>query len=731
MDYLAGSIDSIVYYSPDNGYTVCRFSLEGGEAITVVGNFPPLSPGEMLKISGKWEINPRFGKQFHVDNYIPVLPSSAKGVEKFLSSGMISGIGPVLAKRIIQRFGERTMDVLSNEPERLCEVEGIAEKKLREVKRSWVEHEDIRELIIFLQEHNVSSALAAKLYKQYGKRAFHIIKTNPYQACHDIWGIGFKTADSMALKLGMDPGSSERIKAYIHYLLEKCSENGHVFAKKSELLKTCCKDLGIGEQGFLTAMASLKMKKLVITEKLDQDSAVYLPFFHEAEEEVASSLYDLVSFPSKRPLFDVEKAVRQVETKSHIDFTYEQKRAIKDSLFKKILVITGGPGTGKTTIVRAIVSIFKMWDKKIILAAPTGRAAKRLSESTGREAKTIHRTLEYLSKTGKFRRNEAHPLEGDVLLIDEFSMVDLPLMFHLLKAVPRYMRLILVGDKDQLPSVGPGALLKDIIDSGVFDVLVLTKIFRQERHSLIVRNAHRINQGKPIIRPKKGDEDSDFYFIYSEDEQKVFKWIMDMCAHRIPKKLGLPPLSTQIQVISPMYRGLVGVDNLNKELQKRLNPGSEGLKFGKKEIRIRDKVMQIRNNYEKEVFNGDIGRVRDIDKKRYSVLVDFDGKEVLYSREEVNEIVNAYAISVHKSQGSEYQAVVMPLLTQHYIMLQRNLFYTALTRAKRLSCVIGSYKAMYIAIKNNKPIQRNCLLKKKLINLRNQERWNREAEEPS
>jgi len=729
MDYLAGSIDSIVYYSPDNGYTVCRFSLEGGEAITVVGNFPPLSPGEMLKLSGKWEINPRFGKQFHVDNYIPVLPSSAIGVEKFLSSGMISGVGPVLAKRIIQRFGESTMDVLSDEPEKLCEVEGIAEKKLREIKRSWVEHEDIRELIIFLQEHNVSSTLAAKLYKQYGKRAFHIIKINPYQACYDIWGIGFKTADSMALKLGMDPGSSERIKAYIHYLLEKCSENGHVYAKKSELLKACCEDLEIEEQDFLKAMASLEKQKLVVTEKLDQDRAVYLPFFHEAEEEVASSLYGLVSFPSKRPLFDIEKAVKQVETKSHITFTYEQKRAIKDSLFKKILVITGGPGTGKTTIVRAIVLIFRMWDKKIILAAPTGRAAKRLSESTGRAAKTIHRTLEYLSKTGKFRRNEAYPLEGDVLLIDEFSMVDLPLMYHLLKAVPRHMRLILVGDKDQLPSVGPGALLKDIIDSGVFDVLVLSKIFRQEKHSLIVRNAHRINQGKSIIRPGKGDEDSDFYFIYNEDEQKVFTLIMNMCADRIPKKLGLPPLSTQIQVISPMYRGLVGVDHLNEELQKLLNPGSEGLKFGKREIRIRDKVMQIRNNYEKEVFNGDIGRVKDIDKKTYSVLVDFDGKEVLYSREEVNEIVNAYAISVHKSQGSEYLAVVMPLLTQHYIMLQRNLFYTALTRAKR--CIIGSYKAMYIAIKNNKPIKRNGLLKKKLMNLKNQERWNRKAEEPS
>jgi len=727
MEYLKGSIDSIVYYNPNNGYTVCRFSLEEAETITVVGHFPPLSSGEMLKISGKWEINPRFGKQFHVDNYIPVLPSSVKGVEKFLSSGMISGVGPVIAQRIIQRFGEKTMEVLSDYPDKLREVEGIAEKKLEQIKESWIQHEDIRELIIFLQEHNVSTTLAAKLYKEYGKRAFHIIKTNPYQVSHDIWGIGFKTADSMALKLGMESNSPERIKAYIHYLLEKSSENGHVFERRSELLKSCGKDLQIEKDDFLNALVSLEKQKLVVIEEIDQDCAVYLPFFHEAEEEVAHSLKRLISYPVLKPSLNLEKEIKQIENESRIDFTYEQKRAIKQCLSKKILVITGGPGTGKTTIVQAIVRIFKMWQKKIILAAPTGRAAKRLSESTGKHAKTIHRTLEYLSKTGKFRRNEDQPLEGDVLLIDEFSMVDLPLMYHLLKAVPHHMRLILVGDKDQLPSVGPGTLLKDIIDSGIVEVAVLDKIFRQEKHSLIVRNAHRVKQGKPIIKPEQGDEESDFYFIYNKDEQKVFQLIMNMCAYNIPDKLGLHPLSTQIQVISPMYRGVVGVDHLNHELQKLLNPGKEGLKFGKREIRVWDKVMQIRNNYEKEVFNGDIGRVKDIDKNTYSVLVDFDGKEVLYSRDEINEIVNAYAISVHKSQGSEYQAVVMPLLTQHYIMLQRNLFYTALSRAKKLSCIIGSYKAMYIAIKNNKPIQRNGLLKKRLIKLQNSETWNRKA----
>ncbi|MEE9502637.1 MAG: AAA family ATPase, partial [Candidatus Aminicenantaceae bacterium] len=377
----------------------------------------------------------------------------------------------------------------------------------------------------------------------------------------------------------------------------------------------------------------------------------------------------------------------------------------------------GGPGTGKTTIIKAVVDIFRHWGRTVLLSAPTGRAAKRLSEATHKEAKTIHRTLEYTPKVGNFRRNENHPLKGDSLIIDEFSMVDLPLMHYLLKAVPPSMRLVLVGDKDQLPSVGPGNLLRDIIDSGAVEVVRLNQIFRQEKDSLIVSNAHRINQGKKLIYPEKGDRDSDFYFIAQEDEHKVFNMIMNLCSDNIPKKLGLDPLSPQIQVISPMYRGIIGVDNLNVELQKRLNPSHEGLKTGNREIRIKDKMMQVRNNYDKEVFNGDIGTVVEIDKRAYQVAVDFEGKVVIYQREEMNEITHAYAISVHKSQGSEYQAVVIPLMTQHFIMLQRNLFYTALTRAKRLSCIVGSYKALYIAIKNDKPVKRNCHLKQKLIEI--------------
>lgn len=717
MDYLVGTIESIVFYSPDSGYTVCRFSLEDGQTITIIGNFPPLSPGEMLKVKGAWELNPRFGQQLRIDNFLPILPSTEKGVEKFLSSGLIMGIGPVLSKRIIRHFGAQTMEMLSKNPGRLREVEGIGSVKLKEIKKSWHEHEDIRELIIFLQEHAISTTLATKIYQQYGDKSFYVLKTNPYQACHDIWGIGFKTADQIALKLGISPDSPERVKAYIYYLLEKANEQGHVFSFRKDLEKDCCRDLELEQQQFIDSLDRLEKQKLVIMEDVGGDQAVYIPFFHLAEEEVVHSLHNLAVFPCLTPKFDIEKALNKVEGDMHVSFSSQQKLAVRESLQKKILVITGGPGTGKTTIVKAIVDVYRHWGRKVLLTAPTGRAAKRLSEATGKEAKTIHRTLEYIPRLSGFRRDEKHPLMGDALLIDEFSMVDLPLMYHLLKAVPKWMRLILVGDKDQLPSVGPGTLLRDIIESGIVEVVVLDHIFRQEKDSLIVSNAHCINQGKSIIRPQKGDKDSDFYFLHYEDEQDVFRMLINLCLNRIPQKLNLNPLSPQIQVISPMYRGLLGVDNLNKELQKQLNPGQDGLKFGNREIRIKDKVMQIKNNYDKDIYNGDIGLVSDIDRRAYRVIVNFEGREILYSREDMNELVLAFAISVHKSQGSEYQAVVIPLMTQHYIMLQRNLFYTALTRAKKMSCVIGSYKALHIAIKNDKPIKRNCLLRQKLIQL--------------
>lgn len=718
MEYIEGTIEQIIYYSPDTGYTVCRFALDTGESFTIVGAFPPLSAGEILRISGKWEINPKFGKQLKVDNFVPVLPSSIKGIEKFLSSGLIKGIGPVLAGRIIHKFGIGTIDIISKNPEKLREVEGIGNHKLKEIKKSWTEHQKISDLIIFLQEHNISTNLAMKIYRQYGDESYRILKTNPYQACHDIWGIGFKTADQMALKLGISPSAPERIKAFIRYLLEKDIEQGHVFSNKEDVETICIKELNVEKEKVGEAIEALIKAKLIVSESVNSQTGLYLPFFHQAEEEVVRLMHGLASFPSLTPPIpsrNVDEAVSAAEEEIGISFSSQQKLAIKESLLRKILVITGGPGTGKTTIVKAVVDVFEKWGRRVLLSAPTGRAAKRLSEATEREAKTIHRALEYNPKTGDFRRNERRPLSGEALIIDEFSMVDLPLMYSLLKAVPPYMRLILVGDKDQLPSVGPGNLLRDIIDSQKVEVVRLDEIFRQEKDSLIVLNAHRVNQGLSLVYPPRGDKNSDFYFIHHEDEQKAFNTIMSLCSYRIPRRFNIPPLSPEIQVISPMYRGIVGVDNLNAQLQKRLNSYGKGLRLGTREIRVHDKVMQIRNNYEKEVFNGDIGIVVYVDNSTYRAGVDFDGRVVFYDKEELSEITLAYAVSVHKSQGNEFQAVVMPLLPQHYIMLQRNLFYTALTRAKKLSVIVGSYRALHIAIKNDKPVNRNCLVKEKLM----------------
>jgi len=714
MEFLEGTIEQILFYNPENGYTVFKFSIEEREQAIVVGSFPPMSPGERLKVNGRWEDNPKFGPQFKADGFVPVLPSGAKGIEKFLSCGLIKGIGPVLAKRIVKKFGEQTLEILSRNPDRMKDVEGVGAVKLKEIKKSWAEHEDIRDLIIFLQEHNVSTSLATKIYRHYGQKSYQILKTNPYQLCLEIWGIGFKTADQIAIKLGMDPLSPERIKAFILYLLEKDNDQGHIFSFAGNLETRCREELDVGQEKFRPALEELKKKKLVVGESLADGEAIYLPFFYQAQEVVVRSIHKLARAPFLSPAFDIDQVIGDVEKGLRLEFSAQQKRAIRESFQKKILIITGGPGTGKTTIIKAVTAVFDKWGSKVLLAAPTGRAAKRLAETTGKEAKTIHRTLEFNPKLGIFRRNEKHPLAGDAIIIDEFSMVDLALMYSLIKAIPPSMRLIIVGDKDQLPALGPGTLLRDLIESQQVSVVRLDEIFRQERDSLIVTNAHRINQGQTILYPARDDKNSDFYFIHQEDEQKVFQTILKLCSFGIPQKLALNPLSPQIQVISPMYKGFVGVDRLNAELQRKLNPSQEGLKIGTREIRVHDKVMQIRNNYEKDVFNGDIGSVVHIDRSRYRLIVHFDGRPVIYDKDEIEDITLAYAVSVHKSQGSEYQAVVMPLLTQHFIMLQRNLFYTALTRAKKLSIIIGSYKALYIAIKNDKPVNRNSLLREKL-----------------
>lgn len=714
LEEILGTIDQVVYYNPENGYSVYRFLLEDETLMTVVGNFPPLSPGEVLRLTGQWEENARYGLQFHALSFVPVLPSTVRGVERYLASGLVHGIGPVLARRIVRRFGLQTIEVIASHPERLLEVEGIGPVKLQEIVRSWQSNQRLRDLVIFLQEHGITTSLATRVYRHYGDQAFSVLRSNPYQLCLDVWGIGFRTADQMAMKLGVDPGSLERIGAFVLYYLEKESEKGHVFSYRSEVTAAAVKELGVTEARAEEGIENLGRAGRVVLEETESGEAVYLPRLYRAEELIARRMVKLGSTPFLLPNLDIEGAIKEIEAELGLVFSSQQREAINQSLQEKILVITGGPGTGKTTLIRAIAQLYSRWGKRVLLAAPTGRAAKRLSEATGREAKTIHRLLEYNPKEERFRRHEHFPLTGEALVVDEFSMVDALLMESLLRAVPQGMRLILVGDKDQLPSVGPGNLLRDLIESQRIKVVKLNEIFRQARNSLIVQNAHRVQQGLPLIYPRRGQVEADFLFLPQEEEEKVFELVLEMACQRLPERLGVAASSPFLQVITPMYRGRCGVDSLNRELQKRLNPQGQGLRIGQHEFRVGDKIMQIRNNYEKEVFNGDLGVVVDIEPANWRLTADFDGRPVSYEKDELAEITLAYSISVHKSQGNEYQGVVMPLLIQHYIMLQRNLFYTALTRARKICVVIGSFRALHIAIKNDSPIRRNCRLKEKL-----------------
>ena len=718
MSTIHGLLEKISYHNEENDFVVAKLrEKEKKELTTIIGNLSGINPGESLKLTGKWVHNKRFGEQFQVESFEVTVPATLHGIQKYLASGLIKGVGPIMSERIVEKFGLDTLEVIEKTPEKLSGVEGIGPKRISMIRKAWEEQKEIKEIMIFLQGHGVSAAYSAKIYKQYGDQSIEIVRENPYRLARDIYGIGFITADKIAQNLGIDRNSLIRAKAGLIYVLNQLTEEGHVYYPENQLIHKAKEILNVDEEIIIQAVRELSKEKELFLEDLDPDGnlrAAFLAPFYVAETGVAQRLINLKESPSNIRPIHPEKAIEWVQQKLNIELAQKQEEAVLLAATSKVLIITGGPGTGKTTLITAVLRIFQQLKLRILLAAPTGRAAKRMNEATGWEAKTIHRLLEYSPHKGGFKKDEGDPLEADVVIIDETSMVDTLLMSHLLKAIPSHAHLILVGDVDQLPSVGPGNVLKDIIRSGRFTVVTLFEIFRQAQESMIVVNAHRVNQGQfPVLKEIDKPEKTDFQFIQEEDPEKILENILDLCSERIPRHFGFHPLR-DIQVLAPMHKGTIGVANLNIELQKRLNPGQSGITHGAWNFRLGDKVMQIVNNYDKDVFNGDIGWISKIDPEEREVAIEFDGRGVPYDYSDLDEIVLAYAVSVHKSQGSEYPVVILPVVTQHYMLLQRNLIYTGITRAKKLVIMIGTKKALAIAIRNNKPQRRYTLLSERL-----------------
>ncbi|MBI4619847.1 MAG: ATP-dependent RecD-like DNA helicase [Desulfobacterales bacterium] len=719
---LQGQIERITYNNEENGFTIAKVKVYGHrDLVTVVGNLLAPTPGEVIKMRGEWANHPKYGKQFKVVYYKSLVPASVYGIEKYLGSGLIKGIGPIIAKRIVNEFGEQTLDVIENDIEKLAQVEGIGKKRIQMVKKAWAEQKEIREVMLFLQTHGVSSGYATKIFKHYGNKSVQILKDNPYRLATDIFGIGFLTADRIAEKLGFPKDSELRAEAGILYILHQLADDGHTCYPYEKLIDKCQEILQIDQEVIIRAFSTVTADKRVVIEDLNEgieeikenNKAVYLTKFHFAETGIASRLKTLIHTPKSIRQIDSDKAIQWVQSQLAITLAERQVEAVKCAVKDKVIIITGGPGTGKTTIINAIIKIFAKIGVNMMLAAPTGRAAKRMSDATGHEAKTIHRMLEYSIKKGGFQKNEQNPLPCDLLIVDEASMIDTILMHHLLKATPSMSTFIVVGDVNQLPSVGAGNVLKDIIASGTVPVVELNEIFRQAKESLIIVNAHKINNGSlPSLKPSE-QELNDFYFIEQEDPEEVLKIILELAKERIPNRFGLDAID-DIQVLTPMHKGIVGAENLNVELQKALNPAEDSVTWGGRNFRINDKVMQIKNNYERGVFNGDMGRIAKIDPDVQEVIITFDGMDVVYDYTDLDEIVLAYAVSVHKSQGSEYSAIVIPILIQHYVLLQRNLIYTGVTRGRKLVVMVGTRKALAIGVRNNKTQNRYTYLKRRL-----------------
>ena len=698
-------VERITYQNPENGYSVLKVKVKGyNDLVTLVGNLLEVPVGSVLLCRGEWKVDKRYGSQFVAATWEETMPATVYGIEKYLGSGLVKGIGPRFARAIVQRFGTETIDIIETEIERLYEVPNIGRKRVAKIRESWEKQKDIKNVMLFLQGYGVSTAYAAKIYREYGKESIDKVRENPYRLADDIWGIGFKTADGIAAKMGYEKEDPRRCRSGILYTLGQLSDEGHVYAGEEQLVKTAGQLLEAGETAIRDTLAGMLQAEDLILDK----EAIYLPPFYHAECGTSRRLRDLAE-STGRSLFDGLFDPSSLTAETGIEYDEVQLAAIRQAVTSKVMVLTGGPGTGKTTTTQGIIAALKKAGLRVLLAAPTGRAAKRMSEATGMEAKTIHRLLEYNPQDG-YKRNDENPLEGDALIVDECSMIDILLMNNLLKAVPVGMRLVFVGDIDQLPSVGAGNVLRDIIDSQRIPVVRLVRIFRQAQKSRIVMNAHTINQGR--FPDTSNGRDTDFFFMREDDPERAAETIVRLVKERLPRAYRESP--DRIQVLTPMQRGVVGAANLNLLLQQALNPSGPSLNRGGYTYRQGDRVMQQRNNYDKDVFNGDLGYIREVDTEERTLKVDFDGKWVEYDVTELDELTLAYATTIHKAQGSEYPIVVMPVLMTHFVMLQRNLIYTGITRAKKICVLLGAAKALAYAVRNVSVLKRNTRLKERL-----------------
>lgn len=710
MEHLRCVVERITYQNENNGYTVLKCAVKDySDLVTVVGAMPDTHVGSVLSLEGMWKVDARYGRQFSVEKFEETLPATVYGIEKYLGSGLVKGVGPKFAKKIVETFGKETLNVIEDTPEELLKIPGIGKVRVDRITTSWQEQKEIKNIMLFLQSHEVSTSHATKIFKTYGSESIAIVKENPYRLADDIWGIGFKTADSIAQKMGIDKGKFVRLRSGIFYTLNKLAEAGHCYATREQLISKAGELLEVEEPELEITLDEMLRTNDVIRDQAEEQEAIYLPPYYFAESGCARRLIRLMEADAAKRE-DPERILSKVADASKITYDETQWLAVKTAISSKVMVLTGGPGTGKTTTTLGIISAYQQAGCKIILAAPTGRAAKRMSEAAGMEAKTIHRLLEYKPPEG-YQKNEEHPLEGDVLILDECSMIDIMLMYNLLKALPEQMSLILIGDTDQLPSVGAGNVLRDIIASQRVPVVRLTQIFRQAQGSRIIMNAHRINRGESI--DMRGGKESDFFFASKTTNQEVVDTIVQYCKMNLPRYYHMDPF-TDIQVLTPMQRGECGAVHLNQVLQEAMNPSRIFLRRGGTQYRLKDKVMQIRNDYDKEVFNGDIGTITKVDMEERELTVLFDDREVVYDVTELEELSLAYAVTIHKAQGSEYPIVVMPFTMSHFVMLQRNLLYTGVTRAKKILVLVGEKKAVYYAIKNETTAGRNTCLARRL-----------------